>query len=231
MLRRSFVIRSPASTATNAAASSAAAAAAAATTVGATRSPIGGGESIKSINNNTTTIKSPDTKQPQSDLVRERTQQMLNMRKSPYGIGNKQTLHSHLLSDHAMTVKASREEAAYRLRALEERGVFDAQAREEAQKIKEEQARTPECERHAEIRWVYLVALVGYLLGHISAHNLFEVDDMRLPYDPVNGFVNDLALQKQMLSKIDDHVHTHVVGRILQTKEAKRQNVLHASLN
>lgn len=76
---------------------------------------------------------------------------MLNMRKSPYGIGNKQTLHSHLLSEHTMTVKAAREEAAYRQRALEERGVFDAQAREEAQKIKEEQAATPPT--HRLLRW------------------------------------------------------------------------------
>ena len=182
--------------------------------------------SSSSSKNQNTANKSTDSS------ARDRTQQMLNMRKSPYGIGNKQTLHSHLLTDHSLTVKAAREEAAYRQRALEERGVFDAQAREEAQKIKEEQANTPEGKHHAEIRWVYFVALVGYLFGHIAAHNLFAVEDMRLPYDPVNGFVNDLARQKEMLAKVDDHVHTHVVGKILQTKEQKRlqNNVLHSPM-
>lgn len=163
-----------------------------------------------------------------SSATAERAQMMMQMRKSPFGIGDKRTLHSHLLSEHAMTLKAAREEAAYRQRTLEERGVFDAAAREEAQQIKEEQAKTSEGKKHHEVRWVYFTATMGYLVGHIAAHQLFEVDDMRLPYDPVNGFINDLARQKVVFSKLDVLVHSRVVGQVLAAKDPRKPSALHA---
>jgi hypothetical protein len=154
---------------------------------------------------------------------------MMKLRKSPFGLGDKRTLHSHLLTEHAMTLKAAREEAAYRQSALEEKGLFDAAAREEAQRIREEQAATPEFKKHFEMRWAYITAALGYLAGHLAAHQFFAVEDMRLPYDPVNGFVKDLARQKEELLRVDSLVHAHVVGTVLTTKKnSKRPSLLHA---
>ncbi len=144
------------------------------------------------------------------------------MRKSPFGMGTKATLHSHLLSDHAMTLKAARQEAEFRQRTFEQRGMV-----EEAQRIKAEIAATPAGKQYDEVRWIYAVACVGYVAGHIVANNIFDTGEMRLPYDPVNGFIEDLARQKEQLASAEAHIHAHVVGPLLAARSNTKHSALH----
>lgn len=152
--------------------------------------------------------------------------EILTMRKSPFGMQGRK-LHSNLLSDHVLTQRTRREEALYRQRTLEERGKEDAEAREEAAKLKVETDATPEGQRSIEIRWIYVIGFFGYLTGHAVAHRIFEGEETRLPYDPVNGFLKDLEDKQKRDKIVDDDLKQRVLVRDAAALPASKRRALH----
>lgn len=142
-----------------------------------------------------------------------------SLRRSPYNL-NQPGLRSTLLSDHPMTQKASREELAFRQRSLAERGDY-----EDASKVADAIESTPQGEQQSEYKYVLLFALLGYLSAHMVVFQIMG-EDTRLPYDPVKGFVDDIADAKKVTAKVDHYLEAQVVGsierRTSRTKSAPR---------
>ena len=146
---------------------------------------------------------------------------VFSVRRSPFAL-HQSDMHSDLLSDHVMTQKAARDEAVHRQRVLEQRGQTDAVARAEAEKLHADIAATPTQQQYNEIRLIYVVLFCGYIGGHLVGHRYFAGGDgMRLPYDPVNGFIPDLELKKKDNLKCDAEMSRHVLGVVLSSKKSR----------
>jgi hypothetical protein len=138
--------------------------------------------------------------------VKAQAQSAFRLRQSPFNMGGKKGLHSHLLTEHPLTLKAQREEGAFRQRVLAERGEYDAEARKAAEELKATIEATPEGQRMNETKWILAVGLGGYIFGHYLAYNLFYTAEVRLPYDPVRGFVEDLSLKRRQWDEQDSQM-------------------------
>ena len=131
------------------------------------------------------------------DVTMEASTNPFALRRSPYNL-NQPGIKSQLLSDHPLSQKASRDEMAFRQRMLAQRGEYD-----EAAKVAGVMASTAEGSRHEEYRYVVMFAVLGYLSAHVVVYQVMHRDDVRLPYDPVKGFVDELVARKTDADHVD----------------------------
>jgi hypothetical protein len=132
---------------------------------------------------------------PESVGVRN-TRNAINMRKSPKALYTTE-MHSYMLSDHPSTLRAEREEVAFRQRMLEERGEW-AEAEQLADKLDAEDTKGGAAGTGANDYWWSLgAATAGYLTAHVVVFNYFHAEEVRLPYDPVQGFTEDLRAKRR----------------------------------
>ena len=156
----------------------------------------------------------------------ERRRRIFELRASPSNL-HKEGMHSSLLSDHPLTQKAARDEMLYKQAKLAEQGLID---KAEEAGNKSGAIGTTEGLASNDGTREYTFGLVAVVLGYCSAHilvfNYFHPDEVRLPYDPVAGFVEDVREKRKETERIDDFWNSLVKDAVYDAKRAKHKPTL-----
>ena len=152
------------------------------------------------------------------EISQERLHALFANRRSPKNLYS-QGMHSDTLSDHPVTMKQARDELAYKQRKLVERGQYEKAVDVEEQLESNDSAGKSGAEAN-EYKWVIFFLMLGYVTAHFTVFNYYYPEDMRLPYDPKKGYIEDIQRKEDSLQKLDSLVQSKVMEYTFNTKRA-----------
>lgn len=148
---------------------------------------------------------------------------IFDLRSSP-NVLHVKGMKSSLLSDHPLTQKAARDELLYRQKKLAEAGLSE-QGLAEGKRLDGAKEGTTSATASNEGVRDYTLGIVVMLAGYLCAHNLvfsyYYKDNVRLPYDPSAGFVNELREKRKENLEVDALWNGTVKAMVVDEKKAK----------
>jgi len=121
-------------------------------------------------------------------------------------------MHSSLLSEHILTQRAARDEEAWRRKKTAEYQEVNlpvgaaTNAPPVSTKESSQQGSGSFWDMRSEYYAIMLTALTGAVSGFVFADFLLQSEPVRLPYDPVHGFLHDVEVHEKRAQMVQQYV-------------------------
>ena len=137
----------------------------------------------------------------------------------------KPNMHSTTLSEHILTQRATRDEEAWRRKKSTEykennMPIGMSGGHKQVENVVKKKTDEEFWDMKSEYYAITATALCGFLTGFLLVGKVLQPDAMRLPYDPVLGFLHDVEVHEARATKVMSAVSESMWGRLGNKKDA-----------